>query len=107
MFVGFNEQYKTYRLLDVSMNKIVVNRDVIDEKISFFSNNGKSMDNSVRVIVVDCGTHSSVEIKHDPQMETSKKQILGGVLVEKRVILRLHKNIRRANKRDQSDTIPQ
>jgi hypothetical protein len=64
MFVGYSEQSKAYRLLDVSTNKIVINRDVVvDEKIPFFSDNGKSMDSSVWEIVVDSGTSSGVEIK--------------------------------------------
>ena len=28
------------------MNKIVINRDVVDEKISFFCDDGKSMDST-------------------------------------------------------------
>jgi len=48
IFIGYSEQSKTYQLLDVSTKKTVINRDVVvDEKISFFSDNGKYMDSSV------------------------------------------------------------
>jgi hypothetical protein len=71
IFVGYSEQSKAYQLLDVSTNKIVINRDVVvDEKIPFFSDNGKSMDSSVWETVIDSGTSSSVEIKQGLELET-------------------------------------
>jgi hypothetical protein len=64
MFFGYSERSKAYKLLDVSTNKILINRDVvIDVKIQFLFDNGESMDNSVWEIVTNSITSSGVEIK--------------------------------------------
>jgi hypothetical protein len=64
MFVGYNEQSKAYLLLDVSTKKVLINRNVVvDEKISLFSDNGKSMDSSVWETIVNSRTIFGVEIK--------------------------------------------
>jgi hypothetical protein len=54
MFVGYTKQFKAYQLPDVSINKIVINRDVVvDEKITFFFDDGKSMDSNVWETIID------------------------------------------------------
>jgi hypothetical protein len=79
----------------------VINRDVVvDEKIPFFSDNGKSMDSSVWETVVDSGTSSGVEIKQGSEPKASEESSSRGDLVKKRRILILHNKIRKANTRD-------